>query len=306
MTHSHQAYLLHAISPLHVGVGQAAGAIDLPIARLKGTHIPYIPGSGIKGVLRDALDGHPAHADIFGPKTDNASEHAGALITADARLLLLPVRSLRGAFAWVTSPLLLSLAARDLQLAGFKNIPHPAPSFHGRGAQVAAGSRVTHKPNGQRERVTHKPNGQGERVFLEDLSLQVQGTHGDAATAWGDLLTKTLGFDGPELTERLVIVDDDTMSFLWDTATQIDQRVSIDHETGTAKDGALWSEESLPAETVLISVLSATHTRRKGSELEAQKITDAVLNHAKQAGALQFGGKATVGRGRCIIKPFQA
>lgn len=41
---------------------------------------------------------------IFGPGTgDNAADHAGALSTGDARILLFPVRSLAGVFAWVTS-----------------------------------------------------------------------------------------------------------------------------------------------------------------------------------------------------------
>jgi CRISPR-associated protein Cmr4 len=92
---------------LHAGVGQAAELIDLPIARLKGTGIPYVPGSSIKGVLRDARSGAGFNSDevqaVFGPDKDNADKHAGALICTDARLLALPVRSFRGTFAYVTS-----------------------------------------------------------------------------------------------------------------------------------------------------------------------------------------------------------
>ena len=51
---SHVALLfLRALSPLHAGTGQGIGAIDLPIAREKATGIPYLPGSSLKGVLRD-------------------------------------------------------------------------------------------------------------------------------------------------------------------------------------------------------------------------------------------------------------
>src|SRR5579884_2964994 len=114
-------FLLHALSPLHAGTGHSADIIDLPIARMKGTNIPIAPGSGIKGVLRDARrpargsnTGENEFLATFGPDTNNAAEHAGALIVGDARLLALPVRSFKGAFAWVTSPLLLTLAKRDL------------------------------------------------------------------------------------------------------------------------------------------------------------------------------------------------
>jgi CRISPR-associated protein Cmr4 len=50
-----QPFLIHALSPLHAGTGHSAGVIDLPIARMAATDIPFAPGSGIKGVLRDTL-----------------------------------------------------------------------------------------------------------------------------------------------------------------------------------------------------------------------------------------------------------
>ena len=47
------SFLLQAVSPLHAGTGQSADIIDLPIARMKSTGIPFVPGSSLKGVLRD-------------------------------------------------------------------------------------------------------------------------------------------------------------------------------------------------------------------------------------------------------------
>ena len=38
---------------LHPGSGQTANAIDLPVAREKTTNYPVIPGSSLKGALRD-------------------------------------------------------------------------------------------------------------------------------------------------------------------------------------------------------------------------------------------------------------
>ena len=101
--------LFHALSPLHAGTGQSIGAIDLAIARDRATQFPYLPGSSIKGSLRDVarqkLVQNALLIKLFGPETANASEHAGALIVSDANLLLLPVRSVAGTFAWVTSPI---------------------------------------------------------------------------------------------------------------------------------------------------------------------------------------------------------
>jgi CRISPR-associated protein Cmr4 len=48
-----QLLFIHALSPLHAGTGQSIGAIDLAIARDRATQFPYLPGSSLKGSLRD-------------------------------------------------------------------------------------------------------------------------------------------------------------------------------------------------------------------------------------------------------------
>src|SRR2546430_8961306 len=100
---------IHALSPLHAGTGQGVGVIDLPIAREKATNLPYLPGSTLKGSMRDECEGNaqtkPNCETLFGkanPVSDSA--YAGSAIFTDQRLLCLPVRSLLGTFAWVTSP----------------------------------------------------------------------------------------------------------------------------------------------------------------------------------------------------------
>ena len=85
----HRAFLLHALSSLHAGTGQAIDRhIDLPIARYKATGIPYLPASSFKGVLRDALDPHPGataedrdrHRAVFGHAPgEDGPEHKGAV-----------------------------------------------------------------------------------------------------------------------------------------------------------------------------------------------------------------------------------
>jgi CRISPR-associated protein Cmr4 len=275
-----QPFLLHALSPIHAGTGHAVDVIDLPIARQRATGIPFVPGPSIKGVLREShrmTDLADTLRAVFGPDTANASDHAGALVVGDALLLALPVRSFKGTFAWVTSPLLLELAQRDL--GGSLAIPTIAAT----GALVGSGSACVH------DRV----------LLLEDLDLAA--TVDSLATDWATWLGARL-YPGKNLVEkRLAIVDDETMTFLWETRTQLDARVSID-ATGTVKDGALWLEESLPAESVLIGLAAAEPSRfdrvkMKDTEILAHVITDR---------SLQVGGKASVGRGRCRLIPAPA
>ena len=76
---------LHALSALHVGTGQGIGAVDLPIARSRATNLPLVPGSALKGVLRDEAKEkwHVSENDIqalFGAdsQADKENIHAGA------------------------------------------------------------------------------------------------------------------------------------------------------------------------------------------------------------------------------------
>jgi len=273
-------YVLHALSPLHAGVGQAAELIDLPIARLKGSGIPFVPGSSIKGVLRDARSAsHANQVDaVFGPDMDNANKHAGALVCTDARLLALPVRSFRGTFAFVTCPLLLALAARDL------DPPPPIPALTGRTCMAGPDLQVD------------------SMVYLEDLDLPAQAA--DAAfNEWQKKLAQVFAPTGQVFRRRFAVVDDETMTFLWETATQLDQRVRIAAETRTVAKGALWLEESLPPETLLIGLLLAEPSRKQNHPLSPAEVLDTALPSQGEL-ILQFGGKSTIGRGRCRMVPL--
>ena len=111
---------IHTWTPLHAGTGQSIGAIDLTIAREKATGIPFLPGSSLKGVLRDRMEGLDGEAcrRIYGSDPRATEEQAGCLMFGDARLLCMPVRSMAGTFCYATSPYLLHRMARDLRETG--------------------------------------------------------------------------------------------------------------------------------------------------------------------------------------------
>lgn len=276
-----QPYLIHALSPLHVGTGHSVDIIDLPIARERATGIPIVPGSGLKGALRSAererLE-QDTHLAIFGPETADASEHRGALVAGDARLLLLPVRSFAGTFAWVTSPLLLRLAQRDLE--GSSGLPDAIPHVAEDEGRVTSTSCVTHE----------------QKIYLEDLDMTSRSDSG--TDRWANFFGEMLFGDDAEahFTPRFVLVHDEVMTFLFETAMQIDTRVRLDPARGTVARGALWYEESLPPESVLVGVLAAEPSRPVSEPLSSEEILGAILSGAR---VIQLGGKETVGRGRC-------
>jgi len=271
-----RAFLVHALSSLHAGTGQAAEIIDLPIARMQATGIPFVPGSSLKGVLRDARSAGAEPEKIeaaFGP-SDDPGKHSGALVVGDARLLALPVQCFRGTFAWITSPLLLALAKRDLN--GASNLP--VPVVDSREARTPGGSACVYE----------------DRIYLNDLDLQAR--QDDDAATWAHWLAPIASPGTDIFTKRFVIVDDETMAFLAETATQVDARVRIDGKTRTVAKGALWLEESLPSETLLIGVLAADRSRRAGVNMTPDEVLDFVLSEEI---VVQVGGKASIGRGRC-------
>ncbi len=64
-------------------------------------------------------------------------------------------------------------------------------------------------------------------------------------------------------------------------------------------EGALWIEESLPSETLLIGLMTAEPSRREKAKLTDTEVLDVALPGGGEI--LQLGGKATIGRGRCRI-----
>ncbi len=262
---------VHALSPLHAGTGRTVDVIDLPIAREKATNLPYVPGSSLKGVLRDESDA-PNKDMIFG-----TTEQSGAAIFSDQRLLLLPVRSLYGTFAWVTSPYVLRRFAREA---------------------VVAQCEPPALPDSQDTRVTQQSvlvHGQQRTVYLEDLDLPTQ----TGADAWADWLAERLFKPFAEwqtmLKQRLCIVPDDVLNFLLVTATDITARIKINDTTGVVEQGGLWYEEALPSESVLVGLVSINNHARKQGDAIMQSLMETT------AKPIQLGGNATVGRGLCRV-----
>ena len=94
-------YGLLAETSIHPGAGQSSGFVDLPVAREAATDYPVIVGSSLKGALlsvaRDRGWSDDERNRVFG-----THDNAGGLLVSDARLLLLPVRSLTSHFMWIT------------------------------------------------------------------------------------------------------------------------------------------------------------------------------------------------------------
>lgn len=283
-------YWLHALTPVHVGSGFGLGFIDLPIMREKVTNWPVVPGSAVKGVLaedhgastKEGRDKVPKLRAAFGSGGDE-NANAGALVFSDARLVCLPVRSLYGTFAWATSKLALQRLKRDLDAAkAGGTLPEP-PGETGR-ALVAQRSAVA----------------SGNKAYLGDLDFTTDATNADAQK-WAVALSQELfAHDAAWRTEfqaRFIILPNDSFDYFCETGTEVAAHIKIDPDLKTVdkKQGGLWYEESLPAETILAGLVWCDRVFGNGVTRED------VLVYARakaESGEIQIGGKATVGKGR--------
>lgn len=278
---------IHALSPLHVGIGHSPGAIDLPIARDKASGFPIVPGSGLKGAMR-------AHAGVrqrevirvFGPETTNASDHAGGVHFGDAHLVALPVRSVAGTFAWATSPYLLRRFARDAAESG-THTPTNVPQVQALGQAFTAAARPKIKVG----------DGNNAPVILEDLDFLA--AQDGATSEWASLIAGMVFVEDAWrdfFKDRFLIVHDDIMSYLGRHGIDVTSRNRLENDTKTVADGALWTEESLPTESLLCAFAAIAPN---AGTLPLDGLRGALT--AFNGETLQLGGNTTVGRGRCRI-----
>lgn len=290
---------VHALSPLHAGVGQGVGIIDLPIAREKATELPYLPGSSVKGTLRSMFSGTSDEVLIFGSTDD----HAGSVQFSDQRLLFLPIRSLAGTFAWVTSPYLLHRCKRDAVDCGVSQASLTIPNPTAIDTCYIAKTTTMPETNTTVTSALRCTINNQQRVVLEDLDLSAD-EHGDV-NAWATLLGARIFPNNPDWQAMLItnccIVHDDLLRFLLGTATEVVPRIRLQPDKKTVEETGFWYEEALPTESILSGLVVLAPTKQALAKVtQAQDILTEVKT--KTDAILQFGGKATVGRGLCRVQ----
>lgn len=272
-------------TPLHVGCGSSVGAVDQPVARERHTRFPIIPGSAVKGVIADLWNNERREkttksgqkikvrvgdARIFFGSDDPEDAESGWLAFGEARLLAFPVRSAKGCFAFVTSPLCLERFKRD---AGIDLV---VPKLAD-GQTCLAGNDITFTERGA--------------VVLEEYRFEKKG---DFPADWAAKLCSLA--DDAVLNggaNRFVLVHDEDMTFFAENACQISQHVSINSSTGTAADGKLFNQEEVPSEALFYAPIT-----------ELRSDVDYAPFATKMASSplVQFGGKGTTGVGYCSVK----
>ena len=313
-----QLVFYYAVSPVHMGAGSAIGAIDSPIQREVHTRHPMFAGSGLKGALRHhfSRDWPRAEGDerkpnslisrIFGPDT-GASDFAGALSLSDAQLVALPVRSLKGGFAYVTSPLALARLQRLANQVGIE-CKWQVPNVPENAAAVASDALLQSK-------------GTEMQLILEAFEFIKSDVIGVGAIAEWIAQHALPGapnkFFADKLKSDLVVLNDTDFSHFARHAMVVEPHVRINDASGTADDGGLFYVENLPPETLMVGLAQASIERYKKDSrngdaaplLQAAGVLQQVFagGNGNTPGIggklLQIGGDATTGRGLVVVQP---
>ena len=292
MNYQHILVFYQPITPLHVGCGQDVGIVDLPVIRERTTEYPFIPGSGIRGSVRERFEAakSPATEVLFGPLaeregSDDEVRYAGCVAVHDAKILLFPVRSDRTVFLWITCPAVLRRFDRDRDVFT-KTIQLP-------GVQVATSP-------GDEEVVG--PEALKARLYLEEFAFTRSTAAPGGLKAWADEIGKVIGIT--DLGERTVLVSDRTFHYFVNHATAILQHNRLT-SAKTVEEGGLFSVEAVPPEAVFYGFFGATEPRRPAAEGEETWSRGKVLAELKTLGGamtgsvgyLHLGGDESTGLG---------
>lgn len=294
-------------TPLHAGSGNDLGVIDLPIQRERHTGFPKIEGSSLKGTIREAFEGlegvvinkitpnimlnnkklNEAINYTFGP--DEGDLYAGSLGFTDAKLLLFPVKSMKGVFAWITCPLVLERFYKDLERCNIKfDLELPGEN------STSLGSGLFVKDN---------------KIILEEYTFEINTC--DNCSKFAEWVAKNILPEGKEydylrekLKKDLVVLPNDDFSDFVNLSTEVVTRTKISPITGTVEKGALFTEEYLPAETILYALSLSTavfndhfkeHPLFKLEGREEEKVMKFFEEGIPNV--IQLGGNATLGKG---------
>jgi CRISPR-associated protein Cmr4 len=240
---------------------------------------------------------HQTISLAFGP--EKGDEHAGALGFTDARLLLFPVKSMKGVFAWITCPMVLERFKDDLGLCGieFKN------DEKGKISIPLDNTLKTTDDKGKCLLVNQKELGINGNVILEEYAFEIQ--RNNSITDLAKFLADAIGT--LDVNNKLVILSNDDFRDFVNLSTEVITRTKINPETGTVQSGHLFTEEYLPAETVMYSLALTTPVFQEKKDDLSLKSENDVMNFFEKGipEVIQVGGNATIGKGIVKIKVWE-
>lgn len=291
--------MLNTLTPTHPGSGTELSYVDMPIQREGHTGFPKIEAATLKGCIRhDVIQRKNVGADlidrIFG-KQDNG-DFASAMSITDARLLFFPVKSACGVFGWVTCPMVLERFFKEYRLVFGQDF---AGAWDVEQGICSKGSELSQE------------KGSPCTIMLEDYTYSVK-----ESSQFTEFLTQLIGrlpedsITGDLILKRAVVIDDNDFAGFVKYSTEVNTRIKIQASTGTVAGGALFTEEYLPPECVLYSLIYFTDTHcaqdeeKSASGMDREQVK-AVFTELVSGKMIQVGANSTLGKGLMQVKIWE-
>lgn len=277
-------------TPMHMGTGTEIGRVDMPIQREYVTNFPKIESSGIKGVLRVAMNkknGKGVVDTVFGPEEDG-SEYSSCIKISDAKLLLFPVKTVKGIFAWITCPFVLERFKEDCQIWEFEELEKETISFEENVYLNDESNIIISNSN------------KGKSVIIEDYAYKLKEME-DKQKKYIKKIIDCIDGNKEKLEKDIVVLSNEDFKFFVTMSTEINTRIRIG-DNGIVDKGGLFTEEYLPSESILYNFIEITEPRfDKSTEkniVEEKKKAVRVLSTAfEKLETIQLGGNETLGKG---------
>ncbi len=258
---------LFAETNLHPGAeATSSTVVDLPVARDSVTGYPVIPGSMLKGCMREHAEAqwnNDLVQSVFGRR-----DREGGLTISEARMVWLPVRSLSAPRKLVMSPTCLERFIRLARICGYDGDLGTI--------QVSEGKALAQR---------------AERLFLEEVVFDAQADQAcipRIAAAlkpfiWHDMIQARLEDD-------LVVVSDGDFEHLVQYLP-INAHNELHDVRKTSKN--LWYEEIVPQDSLFVAFVKPSLGRNEDV---------ASLRHLFSISPyLRIGANETTGEGWCVV-----
>lgn len=301
------ALFLYTESSLHAGTGATLSYVDLPIQREVHSQHPVVYPSGLKGGCRELCEQVHGKKNqklltLFGPEKAGGDEggYGGMGVFKEARVLLFPVRSYTGTFAWVTCPWVIRRLQRDLRaiLPFLDTVSQPAareiieltiPEIAESQALFCASPGV-------------RIGADGPAIFEEyefvaspanDLPTTLAGWIAAHALPANDAVYQ---WWRDKVQKDLVVIPDEEFTYFVRFNTEIQTHVKIG-ENGIVEKSGPWNEESLPPDTLLYSTVSVPRMFDAAGGAKAKDLIDFLTTTLNGAQVLQICGDQSLGKG---------
>jgi CRISPR-associated protein Cmr4 len=267
---------LYSLAPIHCGGEGDLGNI-LEIAREIHTNFPYIPGSSLRGSLRDEvtqLDKDAANA-LFGKELDkNGQDQMGVhqVWFGDARLLWIPMRTMasgnRDVFTWVSCHSLIRDRALIANLPGAVFPDYPVGTQPGNFTVADAQVKVEK---------------------LEDTHKQAIAIAGN----WPNSLNSSVK---PTWEKSLLVLPDADFQVLMEHSlwTQVRNKIQ-EGDIGATSEGSaevFWTDVCIPRDTIFYYSWGYSLLKNNPITTAQHQLLMTIIK-----GLIQVGGQANVGRG---------